>query len=130
MVADHVGHHRTRAAIRRAHKDFAALAMLGVGPMVVTGRPGIAAETFPELIDLAHSSALNYGSGGVATFMNLVAEAINAHEKVQIVHTVVGDLRVNLLGDQHFRPCGEQERISVRFGRSGPLRGRTAGRAP
>lgn len=66
---------------------FKAIAMLGLGPMVLTGKPSLAVDSFDEVIELAKSGQVHYGTGSIGTFMNLVGEAINFYEKVQIKHT-------------------------------------------
>jgi tripartite-type tricarboxylate transporter receptor subunit TctC len=68
-------------------QDFKPIALLGIGPIAVIGKPELQANTIAEVIALAKKDTeLNYGTAGVGTFMHLVGEAINAHNKTRIKH--------------------------------------------
>jgi tripartite-type tricarboxylate transporter receptor subunit TctC len=68
-------------------QDFKPIAMLGIGPIAVVGKPELKANTITEVIALAKASPeLNYGTAGVGTFMHLVGEAVNSYNKTKIKH--------------------------------------------
>jgi tripartite-type tricarboxylate transporter receptor subunit TctC len=68
-------------------KDFKPIAMLGIGPIAVIGKPSLQANTITEVIALAkESTELNYGTAGIGTFMHLVGEAVNSYNKTKIKH--------------------------------------------
>lgn len=69
-------------------KDFTPIALIGAGPMVLVGKPGLAAASLPELFTLVRSKpdGVNYGTAGHGTFMHLVGEAVRFRGKVGINH--------------------------------------------
>ncbi len=69
-------------------KDLAPVAMVATGPMVLLAKPDLPANTIPELIKLAHAKpgALNYGSAGNGTPMNVAGELFKMRSKSFITH--------------------------------------------
>ncbi|MGL4290223.1 MAG: Bug family tripartite tricarboxylate transporter substrate binding protein [Phreatobacter sp.] len=69
-------------------RDFTPIALIGAGPMVLVGKPGLQATTLPEVLALARGKpdGLNYGTAGHGTFMHLVGEAVKFRGKVAITH--------------------------------------------
>jgi len=65
-------------------KSFHAIAMVGHVPMLLVVDPKLPAANFKELIALAKTRKMTYGSAGVGTVMNIAGELINAGAKVSI----------------------------------------------
>jgi tripartite-type tricarboxylate transporter receptor subunit TctC len=68
--------------------DLAGVAMVGVGPLLVTVHPSLPVTSLRQLIALAKSrpGALNYGSAGAGTIPHLATELFAGSAKVDIVH--------------------------------------------
>ena len=68
--------------------DLAGVAMVGVGPLLVTVHPSLPVASVKQLIALARSrpGALNYGSAGAGTIPHLATELFAGSAKVDIVH--------------------------------------------
>jgi tripartite-type tricarboxylate transporter receptor subunit TctC len=68
--------------------DLAGVAMVGVGPLLVTVHPSLPVTSVKQLIALAKSrpGALNYGSAGAGTIPHLATELFAGSAKVDIVH--------------------------------------------
>ncbi|MBN9080453.1 MAG: tripartite tricarboxylate transporter substrate binding protein [Rhizobiales bacterium] len=69
-------------------KDLTAISMIGTGPMVVIGKPGLAATSLADVLALARAKpdTLSYGSAGAGTFMHLAGEAIKFRTQTKISH--------------------------------------------
>jgi tripartite-type tricarboxylate transporter receptor subunit TctC len=67
-------------------KSFEPIAMMGSVPTLLIVNRDLPAKTFQELVALAKSRKLSYGSAGAGTTMNIAGEQINAGAKIQIAH--------------------------------------------
>jgi tripartite-type tricarboxylate transporter receptor subunit TctC len=69
--------------------DLAGVAMVGVGPLLVTVHPSLPVTSVKQLIALAKSrpGVLNYGSAGAGTIPHLATELFAGSAKVDIVHS-------------------------------------------
>jgi len=67
-------------------KSFHPIAMMGHVPMLLVANPQLPIETFKDLIALAKSKQLAYGSAGPGSTMNIAGELINVGAKVSITH--------------------------------------------
>lgn len=69
-------------------KDLAAVAFLATGPMVLVGKPGLAAANARELLALARDKpgSLSYGSAGNGTPMHVAGELLRMRANVVINH--------------------------------------------
>ncbi len=67
-------------------KDFAAIAMVAITPLVVTVHPAVPAKTLAELIELARRQPgkLNFASAGSST--HLAAELLKSRANIDITH--------------------------------------------
>jgi len=68
--------------------DLAGVAMVGVGPLLVTVHPSLPVTSIKQLIALARSKpgALDYGSAGAGTIPHLATELFNGSAKTNLVH--------------------------------------------
>jgi tripartite-type tricarboxylate transporter receptor subunit TctC len=69
-------------------KDFAAVAPVGINPMLLVARPDLPANTVAELLALAHArpGKLNGASAGAGGATHLALELFKALGKADIVH--------------------------------------------
>lgn len=69
-------------------EDFAAVAQVATGPLMLVVYPGVKATNLQELIALAKSSPkrLNYASAGVGSGFHLAAERFKVMAGIDIVH--------------------------------------------
>ena len=69
-------------------KDLSAVAFLATGPMVLVGKPGLAATDVKELLALARAKpgTLNYASAGNGTPMHVAGELLRMRANVFIIH--------------------------------------------
>ena len=67
-------------------KSFHPIAMMGHVPMLLIANLQLPVETFKDLIALARSKQLAYGSAGPGSTMNIAGELINVGAKVSITH--------------------------------------------
>jgi tripartite-type tricarboxylate transporter receptor subunit TctC len=71
-----------------AARDFAAIAMAGVSPLVLVVHPSLPARSVPELIALAKAKpgTINFGSGGLGTTPHMAGELFSIQAGVKMVH--------------------------------------------
>ena len=71
-----------------AMKDLAPIGLVTTAPLVLVARPGLAANTLPEVLALARAQPgkLSYGTSGIGTVLHLAMEMIKERAKVDIVH--------------------------------------------
>jgi tripartite-type tricarboxylate transporter receptor subunit TctC len=71
-----------------AQKDLTPIGLVTTAPMVIVARPGLAASSLGEVIDLARAQPgkLSYGTSGIGTVLQLAMEMIKELAKVDIVH--------------------------------------------
>jgi tripartite-type tricarboxylate transporter receptor subunit TctC len=67
-------------------KSFDPIAMMGSVPTLLVVNKDVPAKTFQELVALAKTRKLSYGSAGAGTTMNIAGEQINAGAKIQVAH--------------------------------------------
>jgi tripartite-type tricarboxylate transporter receptor subunit TctC len=69
-------------------KDLVQVSLLADAPAVLVGRPGLAAKTLQEAVELARSKpgTLTFGSGGQGSSAQLAMEAFLLQNKLQLVH--------------------------------------------
>jgi tripartite-type tricarboxylate transporter receptor subunit TctC len=67
-------------------KSFEPLAMIGAVPTLLIVNLDLPAKSFQDLIALAKTRKLTYGSAGPGTTMNIAGELINSGARVQIAH--------------------------------------------
>ncbi len=86
--------------------DFAAVAPVGINPMLLVTRPNLPARNIPELLALArsHPGKLNGASAGAGGATHLALELFKAMGKLDIVHVpykgggpAMADLMANLV---------------------------------
>ena len=66
--------------------SFDPIAMVGHVPMLLVVNPQLPAQNFKDLMTLAGTRKLSYGSAGAGTVMNIAGELINTSAKVEIAH--------------------------------------------
>ncbi|MBY0332954.1 MAG: tripartite tricarboxylate transporter substrate binding protein [Acetobacteraceae bacterium] len=69
-----------------AARDFAGIALLGRGPMVLVGHPGLPARTLAELVALLRANPMrhNYAAAGIGSTVHLTGEVFRAAAEVEI----------------------------------------------
>jgi tripartite-type tricarboxylate transporter receptor subunit TctC len=69
-------------------KDLAPITLLSSAPLVLVGKPTLAANNLDELLKLmrAQPGKLNYATSGVGTSLHVAGEMINQAGKVQMTH--------------------------------------------
>ncbi len=86
-------------------KDFAPISLVGTSPLVLVGKPQLAANTSAELLKMLRSQPgkLNYATSGIGTSLHLAGEIINQVAKVNMVHVpykVGAQIVTDLAGNQ------------------------------
>ena len=69
-------------------KDFAYVGIATLGPYVLVINPSLPAKTLAEFVQLAKSTpgAINYGSMGIGSMVQLNVEALNARMGMRLTH--------------------------------------------
>jgi tripartite-type tricarboxylate transporter receptor subunit TctC len=67
-------------------KDFAGIALVASSPLVVTVHPSVQATTLAELLALARTSTVTYGSPGNGSVPHLATELLRARTGVPLTH--------------------------------------------
>lgn len=69
-------------------RDFAPVGMLATQPMVIMGRPGLPADSFAEVIDMAKASPgkVTYATSGIGTVLHLAMARIEQQAGVSLLH--------------------------------------------
>ena len=85
--------------------DFKPVILLSSAPLVLVGKPGLAANTLDELLKLmrAQPGRLNYATSGVGTSLHVAGEMVNQQAKVQMTHVpykVGAQIVTDLMGGQ------------------------------
>jgi tripartite-type tricarboxylate transporter receptor subunit TctC len=82
-------------------KDLAPVSLIGRQPNIVVVHPGVPAKSMRELLELARTKPLNYGSGGTGTASHLATEMLKLMAKVDMTHVPykgLGPALVDLMG--------------------------------
>ncbi len=85
--------------------DFKPVMLLSSAPLVLVGKPSLAANTLDELLKLmrAQPGRLNYATSGVGTSLHVAGEMLNQQAKVQMTHVpykVGTQIVSDVMGDQ------------------------------
>jgi tripartite-type tricarboxylate transporter receptor subunit TctC len=69
-----------------ATRDFRGITLLGRGPMVLVGHPGLPARTMAELVTLLRANPMryNYAGAGIGSTVHLTGEVFRAAAEVEI----------------------------------------------
>jgi tripartite-type tricarboxylate transporter receptor subunit TctC len=67
-------------------RDFQPISLTAILPLMVTVHPSLKASTVQDLIALAKSRPVTYGSGGIGSSQHLAAELINTMAKIRMTH--------------------------------------------
>jgi tripartite-type tricarboxylate transporter receptor subunit TctC len=67
-------------------QSFTPIAMIGHASMLLVADPKLPANNFKEMLELAKTRKLSYGSAGAGTVMNIAGELINSGANVHILH--------------------------------------------
>lgn len=69
-------------------KDLAPVGLVNTAPMVIVARPGLAADSLPDMLKLARAQPgkLSYATSGIGTVLHLAMELIKDQGKVFITH--------------------------------------------
>lgn len=86
-------------------KDLTPAVFVGTGPMVLLGKPTLAANTVPEFLQLARAKpgALSYASAGNGTPMHVAGELLKMRAKIDMTHVPyrgAAPALIDLLGNQ------------------------------
>jgi len=86
-------------------RDFAPIAPVATGPLVIVVHPAVPAKSVAELVTLSKSKpgALNYASSGNGTITNLAAELFRSMTGAEMVHVAykgTGPAQIELLAGQ------------------------------
>lgn len=69
-------------------RDFKAVAGIGIVPNIIVVHPSVAANTLPELLDLAKKSSapVTYSTAGIGTSNHLAGELLAQEAGIQLTH--------------------------------------------
>jgi tripartite-type tricarboxylate transporter receptor subunit TctC len=86
-------------------RDFTPISLVGTSPLVLVGKPELAARNAGELLQMmrANPGKLNYATSGIGTSLHLAGELINQVAKVNMVHVpykVGAQIVTDLTGNQ------------------------------
>jgi tripartite-type tricarboxylate transporter receptor subunit TctC len=84
-------------------KDFAPITVLAYVPHIVVAHPSVPAKTIPELIALAKTKAVSYGSAGSGTSHHMAGELFKSMANVPMQHVPYkggGPMMNDLMGGQ------------------------------
>jgi tripartite-type tricarboxylate transporter receptor subunit TctC len=103
--ATHVTNQYLRPKLSYDPDNFASVAMLSQGPLLLVAHPALPANTIAELIALAKQrpGKLNYGSSGVGATSHLAPELFKAMADIDITHVPyrgAGPAMSDLIGGQ------------------------------
>lgn len=85
-------------------RDFAPVSLATILPMVLVVHPSLPVKTVRELIDLARTRQLSYGSAGNGTSIHLSTEMFNAITGINMAHVPykgVSQAMLDLVGGQY-----------------------------
>jgi tripartite-type tricarboxylate transporter receptor subunit TctC len=107
-------------------QDFAPIAMIASGPIVLTANPGLDAKSVSELIALAKAKPgqLQYASAGVGTLTHLSAELFKLAAGIDMLHVPFrggGPANIDLIGG-HTKVMFNNVPTAMPHIRSGKLR--------
>ena len=86
-------------------RDFTPISLVGTSPLVLVGKPELAARNAGELLQLLRNQPgkLNYATSGIGTSLHLAGELINQVARVNMVHVpykVGAQIVTDLTGNQ------------------------------
>ena len=87
----------------KAVDDFTAISTTGTAPMIIEVNPKLPVNTVQELIALAKTRNLNYGSAGTATSPHVMAELFARAAGIKMTHIPYkgsGPMQTDLIGGQ------------------------------
>ena len=67
-------------------RDFQPISLTAILPLMVTVHPSLKANTMQDLIALAKSRPVTYGSGGIGSSQHLAAELVNYMARIKMTH--------------------------------------------
>lgn len=67
-------------------RDFSPVSLLTIGPMVIVSNPALPARNVQELIGLARSGKMTFGSSGIGGTPHLAGELLASMAKVKLLH--------------------------------------------
>ncbi len=84
-------------------QDLTPVTLVGRQPNVLVVHPSLPARSVSELMDLARTRSLNYGSGGVGTASHLATELLKLMTRIELMHVPykgLGPALTDLMGGQ------------------------------
>ena len=87
----------------KAVDDFSAISVVGTAPMIIEVHPSLPVNNVRELIALAKTRSLNYGSAGTATSPHIAGELFVRAAGVSMTHIPYkgsGPMQTDLIGGQ------------------------------
>jgi tripartite-type tricarboxylate transporter receptor subunit TctC len=84
-------------------KDITPISILGTVPLVLVVHPDVPAKNLKELVALAKTKTLNYGSAGNGSVLHLAGELLSLEAGIKMQHVPykgTGPLTTDLLGGQ------------------------------
>ena len=87
----------------KAVDDFSAISVVGTAPMIIETHPSLPVTNVRELIALAKTRNLNYGSAGTATSPHIAGELFTRAAGVKMTHIPYkgsGPMQTDLIGGQ------------------------------
>ena len=87
----------------KAVDDFTGIAMVGTAPMIIEVNNKLPVTNVRELIELAKTRSLNYGSAGTATSPHIAAELFARAAGIKMTHIPYkgsGPMQTDLIGGQ------------------------------
>ncbi|VTU45894.1 Argininosuccinate lyase (plasmid) [Variovorax sp. SRS16] len=94
-----------RAVRYDAFRDLTPIGLVSTSPMVLMARPGLAANTLPEVIALAKAKPgkLTYATSGIGTILHLGMERLKQQSGIDVTHVPYrggAQALTDLMGDQ------------------------------
>ena len=91
LLMSYVGTHAINGALYKKlpfdpEKDFTAVATLATLPFVIVVNPKLPAKNVPELVALAKTTEVTYGSAGNGSVNHLLGEMFSSAANVKLVH--------------------------------------------
>lgn len=86
-------------------RDLVAIGLIATQPMIVMGRPGLPADSFAKVLEMARAQpdTLTYATSGIGTVLHLAMEIIQQQAQVRLRHVPYrggAQATTDLLGNQ------------------------------